>query len=274
MNWYESVLYGLISGLAEFLPISSAAHRSLMQTMLNAPSVPLREAIIHIAVLAALLLSCRNYIGQLRRVQKKSRRRRKEYTQAEIRGRLELRLVKTAAISMIFGLLILRFIIGGNVSSATTTVLLIINGFILYIPSRMMQGNKDSRSMSALDGLLIGLFSSLGFFSGISRVGIGTSVGICRGADKAQAFRWALLLSIPAAVIMIVFDLTALFSGGAAGMSFAIAAYSVLSGIFAFIGSYLSIIFMQNMMNRIGFSGFAYYSWGAALFSVILSLIV
>jgi hypothetical protein len=51
----------------------------------------------------------------------------------------------------------------------------------------------------------------------------------------------------------------ALSSGGARG--------------FAYIGAYFALIFLRFMSVKLGFSGFSYYCWGAALFAFILYMI-
>jgi hypothetical protein len=47
-----------------------------------------------------------------------------------------------------------------------------------------------------------------------------------------------------------------------------------LASLTAFVGSYLGITFIRFLAVKVGFSGFAYYSWGAALFAFILYLTI
>ena len=81
LNWLQSILYGLASGLAEILPVSAQAHRSMLLVFFGENSEsPLLQLMIHLAALAALYYSCNTQILRLLRAQKlaaipKSRRK-------------------------------------------------------------------------------------------------------------------------------------------------------------------------------------------------------
>ena len=48
MNWIESIIYGLISGAAEFLPISSKAHQDLSMLLFGISQTdPVRDFVVH-----------------------------------------------------------------------------------------------------------------------------------------------------------------------------------------------------------------------------------
>ena len=48
----------------------------------------------------------------------------------------------------------------------------------------------------------------------------------------------------------------------------------ILSVLGAGCGSYFGIMLMRFLAVKVGFTGFAYYSWGAALFSFVMYLVV
>ncbi len=274
MNLLECLLYGLISGFSEFLPISSQAHQALLLKIFGFTQHNyVQDFMIHIAVLSSIIFSNRSLLERIRREKKLSTHSRARHNRrVEYRGLLDLRIVKTAAVPMVIGLLFTSIARPLQYSLPILSLMLIINGIILYIPQQMLQGNKDSTVMSKLDSILMGIGGAFSVFPGISRVGATTSVAIARGADRQHAFNWSILLSIPALLVLCAFDFFALF--GNTG-SFTVGFFGHLfSVIGAFTGSYLSIILIRFLTVRIGFSGFAYYSWGAALFSFILYLTV
>ena len=265
MNWLESILYGLITGIAEFLPIPARAHQQIFTHLAGTGSAaPLCDLMVHIALLLALYTSGGSIFTSLRRDRRTLRSPR------HIQGRIITRLVKTAAVPMI--VLLLFYPALGHIGDSfpALSVLLILNGMILFIPNFMLHGNKDARSMSVLDSLLIGFFGGLSVFSGISRVGAATSIAAARGADKQHAFHWALLLSFPALVVLIGFDLLNIISNGLSANFF----LCILAAVGAYIGGYFSIKLMRTALCRLDYSGFAYYSWGTALFTFILYLTV
>lgn len=273
MNWLQSLIYGLVSGLCEFLPISSHAHQSLLIQLFGVDMRdPLCDMIIHLALVFSLLTGCRSIIEQLRREQKLKLHNHR--THRGTQSLLELRLVKNAAIPMLIGLLLLSYVIKTQTNLLLTAVFFLINGVLLYIPERMMQGNKDARSMSGMDSVLIGSVGALSAFSGISRIGATASVSLARGADRQKALSWGLLLSIPALILLIGLDFIAVVSRfGEINFWGSLFGY-LLSAAGAYFGGYIGISFMKFLTVRTGYSGFAYYSWGAALLSFLLYLTV
>lgn len=60
LNWLESFLYGLFSGLADILPVSAEAHRILMLKCFGIQSsTELMKLFAHLGVFGAMYFSCR-----------------------------------------------------------------------------------------------------------------------------------------------------------------------------------------------------------------------
>lgn len=273
MSFFESLFYGFISGFAEFLPVSSQAHQAIaMQLFGMEQREPIRDMFVHIALLIALITSCSTLFSRLRREQKLSSQSRRG-RMYDMKSFYDLRLVKTAAFPMIIGLLL--YITASKVehNPVQLSLLLVLNGVLIFIPEFMRQGNKESRSMTGLDSILIGLCGALSSIPGLSRVGLTVSAAVARGADKQHALNWSMLLSVPALVFYICFDFVSIFTLGIGNITFLIVIGYIFTGLCAFIGSYAAILLIRFLIMRTGFSGFAYYSWGVALFSFILYLI-
>lgn len=268
MSLLQSVLYGLISGLSELMPVSSAAHQSFLRELFGAPKDPVMDMLVHISVLVALYFGARNLIDTFRREQHLLVRRA---SGGIARGHL-FRFVRTAGLAIVVLLVVFTYTGSKSYSFLTVSLFCLINGFLLFIPGRMVQSNKDARHMTALDSILFGLFGALSAFPGFSRIGLCTSYAVARGADRQHALSWALLVSVPALVLMAIIDFIAIFTAAPAitfitviGYVFAIAA--------SFLGGYYSITIMKFLAVKVGYSAFAYYSWGMALFSFVLYLI-
>lgn len=272
----ESLIYGLVSGLAEFFPISSQAHQALMLKMFGATSAGnLTNFLVHAAVLLALFLNRKDHIDHLRRAnQFSSNRKRRRKHQPDQRRMMELRFLKTATVTMLLGYLFYSQIRSMTQSLVVVAVLLLINGAILFLPLFLRNGNKDARSMTGLDSILLGICSIAGLFSGISRVGAGISASVARGADKEHALNWVMILSLPALICQLIYDVISIFTVGIGALGIFAAIGYALAAFGAFAGAYLSLHMMRNFSRRVGFSGFAYYCWGAALFTFILYLTI
>lgn len=274
LNWLEGLIYGLISGLTEFLPVSSHAHQKLLLQLFGAETNdPVRDLFVHIALIGALYSGCRTLIEQFRREQYFKSQARTRSNRIS-RYMFDLKLLKNAAIPLVVGLLIISFINGRETGLHITAIFLVINGIILYIPERMMQGNKDASSMTAIDSFLIGIAGSASAITGLSRIGATTAVAVSRGSDRQHALNWAFLLSVPALITLAGLDFISIFAGGSDVSFWSQLLTYFLSAAGAYIGGYISIMLMKLLTLNAGFYGFAYYSWGAALFTFILYLIV
>jgi len=263
------MFYGAVSGMSEFLPISSEAHRILLQQLfgVETPDVVL-NFFVHIAALFAVIVSCSGMIDKLRRTERGTKRRNHNN-----RSRMDARLVKSATLPMLIAAAVVTYTLSDSISLPLLSVLWIINGLIIFYAAHTLQGNKDARLFSRLDSMLLGIANGLSVIPGLSRVGLSISYSTIRGGDRSHAVNWALILSIPFLVLSCVIDIILLFSpvyqvavtGNVLGY--------LLAGITAFIGSYFSILLLKFLTVNTGFGAFAYYAWGASLFTFILYLL-
>ena len=271
----ESLIYGLVCGFAEFLPISSAAHRGILNCLFGVDQEePLMAMFLHIGALLALLISSRSLLHKLQReLEVKRISRRRSRRQPDELVVLDMSLIKTACIVMLLGFLFYFKAASWNANLPMIAVFLVVNGIILHIPLYLPKGNKDARTMSRLDGVLLGLGSALAVIPGLSRIGISTSVGIARGATPQNAYKWAMLISIPALAVIIVMDLVGVVTAGLGQLDFSFILQCILCGCTAYIGATGGISVMKMLVHRTGIENFSYYCWGAALFSFILYML-
>ena len=273
MSILYNILHGIISGITEFLPVSLQAHQALMHRIFGIEAIaPLRSIFIRIGLLLALLTACRTIIMRLKK-EKALASRPRRIRGTERKGLFDLRLVRTATLPLLAGLLAVFFTGTMDFDLIVLALILIVNGVIILYPAYMPQGNKDSSAMTGLDAILMGVSGALSALPGISRMGAVLSVATARGADKNHALNWALLLSIPAIVLTLIADIVNLFIFGVQGISFTVLLGCAICGVFAFIGGRMGIGLIRYLTFRTGFAGFAYYSWGMALFAFILYLI-
>lgn len=268
MNWLQSFIYGLISGLSEIIPVSASAHQDLLCKLFGQDRPdPLLNFLVHISVLIALYVNCRSHISQLTRSLSTSRKRRSAQATD-----FELRFIKTGSIALVLGLFAFTYIFDTTKSLALVATFCLVNGLILFISGRALQGNKNARHLSSLDAATTGVLGAFSVFSGLSRTGICVAFPIFRGADRQAALNWSLIMSIPAVAVLALLDLFSMFTGMEA-LSFGVYLGYILSMVSTYIGATLAIMFIRFVVVRNGVSGFAYYSWGAALFAFILYLI-
>ena len=273
LSWFQSLIIGLISGVAEVLPVSARAHRLLFLKMFG-----LREEgavlllMVHISVAAALYFSCRSHIVRMIRAQRVARvpkKRRKRPLDGE--GLSDFSLLKTAVIPVILAFLLyskISVLVGKPVY---ISALLLINGIILYVPQYLPGSNKTSGSMTRIDALYFGLGGALATLPGISCLGSTVSIASIRGMDLKKALDLGLLLNIPMNLGFAVYDLIRLFGNGGS-VTFSLLLTGLLAGMVAFAGVIFGVRMLRKIVENMGYSVFAFYSWGLALLSFILFL--
>lgn len=273
MSFFEGIIYGFISGFTEFLPVSSQGHQAIMFKLFGLGSrEPLRDLFIHIAVLLCLLISCKQLFGRIRREQMLAVRTKKRRN-ADRRSQYDLRLIKTAGIPLVAGMFFYIAVKKYEFDIPCLILFFAINGLLLIIPEYIRQGNKDARFMTGWDSIILGLAAACSVFPGISRTTMMNAYSMSRGADRQHVLNWILVLTFPVLLLFMGFDIFNMFSIGVGVSSFVGVISCLISGVMAYIGGYLGILFIRFLTVRTGYAGFAYYSWGTALFTFVLYLI-
>ena len=127
--------------------------------------------------------------------------------------------------------------------------------------------------MSPLDSLLMGLGGVLALIPGVSRITAMITAGVLRGTDQANALEYALLLSVPVLAVLLCFDIYAVVAAGATITALMLLVI-ILAAVIACGSGYLGILFMRFLSMKSGFYSICYYSWGMALFSFVLYLLI
>ena len=271
LNILESLVYGFVAGISEIMPISSKAHRYIIGNLLGAQQYdPILNALVTISVLIAVLSGISGILEQLRRSGRSRIHTRGSYTQ----NAGLLRFFKNAILPMLVVYFILYYWTDASTSYLTIAVCLLINGIALFIPGRMIQGNKTAVHMSLLDSLLAGISGALSALPGFSGTGMMTSVLVVRGTQRQRAFQWSLVLLLPLMAASVFTDVLTLFALGG-HIVFATNFFGYIFAIVGgYLGGYLGVFLMRTMIARSDFTGFAYYCWGASMFAFLLYLIV
>ncbi len=274
MSFLFVILYGLLTGFFDVLPVSSFAHQSALKSIFGVgESLHLYDLLVHLASLAALVFATRPTITALMREQRVANmpRRRK---QGDRKVTYELRFVKVALISVVISTILFLLLRDYTNNDLLIGILCIVNGAVILVPEYLPSGNKTGKHMSRLDAMLFGVMGGLGAFCGVSRVATMQSYASLRGVDRAKACTWTLLATISALVILIFFDIFGMFSAGVESISFLKFLSYLLGMALSFIGTFAGVTLARFLSAKVGFVGFGYYSIGAGLFTFFLYLTV
>lgn len=271
-SWLESIIYGLISGFSEFLPISSDIHRVLFRKLTGLPTDQgaMRLA-VHLGALLALLTVCRGRIGKLLREKRfASVPVKKRKRQPDVASLMELRLLKLALLPLLLSCILYPYLSQKISSLWLMSLITIANGIILLWPQYHVRSNKDARSLSRLDAVLIGMGGAISALPGLSCIGTLTSAAQLRGADRQFGLNFCYLLLIPVLFCLCVGDGWMILTANTIGVSW----YCLLSaGISAFLAGSAGLQLMRFLAVNLGFSEFAYYCWGVGFLGILLYLV-
>ena len=197
MEYLKFILYGLIQGLTEFIPVSSTAHLKVISLFFGIDDPgPSLSAIIQIGSVMAILFYFRKDIFNLKR----------RYSKKLFESLFYEKLFKSILIGTIpivlFGGAIKLFvpyffdkIFRSNLSIALVSFLMAI---FMYVADVSKKGSLNLKNHNYSDSFKIGLSQAFAIFPGISRSGITISTALVSGWERAAAAKFSFLLGIPA----------------------------------------------------------------------------
>lgn len=196
MTYWNAALLGLVQGLAEFLPISSSGHLAVLQNFLAIGDMEnhmLFDVLLHLGTLAAVILAfwkdVREVVTEflrmlhLRRTPRGLKPNRRERRLISFLILATLPLIPAAFLSNVVESLYQNtFFIG---------FAFVMTGFLLFAADRMGHGNKDERSSTSADAIVVGLAQAVAVVPGLSRSGTTISAGMLRGFERSFAVKFS-----------------------------------------------------------------------------------
>ena len=253
MEYLKFILYGLVQGLTEFIPVSSTAHLKIISFIfgIDDPGRSL-SAIIQFGSVFALIWYFRNDIFKLRSESSKI------FFDYSLHKRLLRSIfIGTLPIILFGGSIKLLFpyffdnIFRSNLSIAIISLLMAI---FMYLADSSKKGSINLNNHNYSDSFLIGFSQAFAIIPGFSRSGVTISTALITGWERGDAAKFSFLLGIPAislaAIVEFIFSFNEFLSLGIIPI--------IIGLISAFLSSILAIYFLLKY----------YYSYGLKLFIV------
>ena len=276
LNWLQSILFGLVSGAADIIPVSGQAHRLLLLKFFGVNQMPnLLALVLHLSVAAALYLSSQgqfvrmNRARALARIPKKKRKR-----PLDTRSMMDWSLIKTMLVPTVIGLLLNSRVRDWSVNMFLIAGMLFLNGLILYIPQFLPTSNRDSRTLTRLEGVLMGLGAGVSVLPGISTVGIMVSIASVCGIERLYGLNMTFIVKLFFLIGLMVYDVLAIITDGLGGLTVMLLIQYIFTAALSFGAAMLGIRTLRRLAPEHGFHTFGVYCWGLALFTFILNLVV
>ena len=265
---FKAIVYGIIQGLTEFIPISSTAHLRVIPALLNwGDEGAAFAAVIQMGTLIATLIFFRKDIGALTSGFLKAFKSKNYFSDPYSRIFI-LIIMGTIPIS-VCGILLKNFIEGDARGLYVICGALIILAILLYIAEKVTLRKKDFSEITIKDGIIIGLAQALALIPGSSRSGVTITAGLFCGLKRDVTARYSFLLSIPAIGLSGLYELYTerheLLNESFVSLLIA----TVVSGI---VG-YLSIAFLISYLKRKSTLLFVIYRIALGIIILVLLLL-
>ncbi len=211
MSAIEAVFFGIIQGLAEFLPISSSGHLAFFHELfdnMNEPTLSF-DILLHLGTLAAVCIVYYKDIWDLIRaffsLAGKIFREKFRFKNIQIsKNEKFLLMIFVAVLPLIPAAFLEDYLEIVRSYVWAIGILWILNGLLLYISDRVAAKRKNiteqqaEKSKNFASAITVGLCQVLAILPGISRSGMTTTGGMLCGFDREYAVKFSFILSIPA----------------------------------------------------------------------------
>ncbi|WNF37916.1 undecaprenyl-diphosphatase UppP [Bacillaceae bacterium IKA-2] len=262
MSIIEAIIFGIVQGLTEFLPISSTAHIVITQLILGTTFPGLTfEIFLHLASILAVIIYFRKdlflvIVGFISYFKTKSEQNRIQFF-------FGLYIIVATVITGGIGLLLKDLV--GDVMKTPPFIAgaLVVTGLGLVFIERVHRyGTRTEKDMTFLDAIIVGLAQTLAVLPGISRSGSTLIAALIVGLDRDTAVRYSFLLVIP-----VILGSTVLAVGEVSNDIFAAigAPALIVSFITTVIFSWLGIIWLIDFLKRSKLIYFAVYCFVLAI---------
>ena len=264
MEYLKFILYGLIQGFTEFIPVSSTAHLKVISSFLGIddPGASL-SATIQLGSVFAIAWYFRNDIFNFRTQSSK------KFLESLSHERF-LRSILIATIPII--------LLGGSIkifvphffdevlrSKLSIALISLLMAFFMYLADSSKRGSISIHNHNYSDSLLIGFFQAFAILPGVSRSGVTISTALISGWEREDAAKFSFLLGMPAISLIAIVEFISSFDD-----FFLLGFLPLFVGLLTtFFSSLLAIDFLLKYYSSNGLKIFIIYR---VIFSVVILL--
>ena len=264
MEYLKFILYGLIQGFTEFIPVSSTAHLKVISLLLGLddPGKSL-SAIIQLGSVFALIWYFRN---DILKIKSKSLIILSDYF-------LNVRLFR----SIFFSTLPIVFL-GGSIklffpyffdevlrSNLSIALVSLFMAMFMYIADSSKKGSINLKNHKYSDSFLIGCSQAFAIIPGFSRSGVTISMALITGWERGDAAKFSFLLGIPAISLAAIVEFISSFNK--------LSSFPFIPLIFGFISTFFSSLFaIDFLLKYLSSNGLRIFIIYRIIFAVVILL--
>ena len=262
INVLKSILYGIVEGITEWLPISSTGHMILLEKICHFQDVKpeffeMFLVVIQLGAIIAVIVMFWNKLWPFKKVPVSDTQKEVKIRMASVQ--LWLKVLVGSIPAGVLGLLFDDILDKYLYNHITVAITLIIYGVLFIVVEHINRKRRPRvRKLTELtykDALLIGLFQALSLIPGTSRSGSTILGGISIGTSRTVASEFTFFLAVPAMLGASALKLLKF------GFNFSVMEFVILINgmIVAFAVSLLCIRFLMNFIKKHNFNLFGIY---------------
>lgn len=262
INILKSILFGIVEGITEWLPISSTGHMILLEKIcqfkgVNPEFFEMFLVVIQLGAIAAVIVMFWNKLWPFKRVAVSDDKKVVKVRTASLNLWFKVLVdsIPAGVLGLIFDDILDKYLY----NHITVAITLIIYG-ILFIVIEFVNKKRRPRvkkltELTYKDAFLIGLFQALSLIPGTSRSGSTILGGISIGTSRTVASEFTFFLAVPAMLGASALKILKF------GFNFTIMEFVILINgmIVAFAVSLLCIRFLMNFIKKHNFNIFGIY---------------
>lgn len=256
MNVIQAIIYGIVQGITEFLPVSSTAHLTLIPWIFGwqNPGNVFDVALHFGTAIAVITFFFQDWVRLVTAGITKPK------TQD---GKLFWYLVIATIPGAVVGITLDKYM-GALSNPLLIGILLIIMGIVLYICDKAGKSDVGLEETGLKRSALIGVAQVLAIVPGVSRSGITMSAGRAMGMSRESIAKFTFLLSTPIILGDALYHAKDLAHVNIDVLPFAVAVVT------AAVVGLLSIKFLLNYLKTRSFLGFSVYRFVFGAFIIAL----
>lgn len=266
MIYLKSILFGIVQGVTEFIPVSSSGHLLILHQFISLPiqNEMAFDVAMHLATLVSLIIFFRKEIVKLFNSWVKSFfGERSDY--AKLSWLLLIGTIPAGLIGFVFS----DFIDSALRSPFIVVAALAFIGLALAVADRYGRKEEEMKSLDWRKVSFVGLAQSLALIPGTSRSGITIIAGLVLGLKREEAAKFSFLLSIPIVMGAGLKEMPEFLNAVYAPGEKAILATAFCA---AFFSGLAAIKFLLGYSKNNGLRPFAYYRIILALALLLILL--
>lgn len=246
MNWYEALIFGLVQGLTEFLPVSSDGHLEIVKYLFGGieESFLFSVAVHGATVLSILVVFWKDIMKLLTGVFKFKMNEETVYVLKLIVSMIPVAIVGFTVMDKVESLFIADMDITGSFL-LVTAIFLLVGHFV----------RKRDKPITLGGAFLMGIAQALAVLPGLSRSGSTISTGLMLGNSKNELARFSFLMVIVPIIGANLMQVVTTEPQAAGGVAFPL----IVAFVAAFVSGYAACRWMINIVRKGKLGWFALY---------------